>query len=69
MTWLLTGFNERRVKDKDRLGSIVGLYNLCIGMVFLLGTFINLINLRFAMIFMVVGYMLLILYVNKNMVE
>lgn len=69
MTWLLSGFNERRVKNKEKLAYILGLYNLFVGIMFLAGGFIPIINLQYGIIAVVVGYLLLIAYVNKNMVE
>lgn len=37
-TWLLSGFNERRVPDKVKLSKIVGLYNLIAGVIATIGS-------------------------------
>lgn len=37
-TWLLSGFNQQRVKDKVKLSKMIGLYNLAAGVVATIGS-------------------------------
>lgn len=69
-TWLLSGFNYRRVKDQDKLAKLVGTYNLAIGAVMLVAGLINYTpseKILFAIL--VIGYVILLGYVNTQMVE
>ncbi|WP_240378014.1 DUF3784 domain-containing protein [Bacillus piscicola] len=69
-TWILSGFNQNRVKEQDKLAKIVGSYSLLIGLVMLAGGLINYPSsekILFAV--MVIGYLILLGYVNTRMVE
>lgn len=69
-TWLLSGFNEQRVKDKDKLAKLVGSYSLLIGIIMLAGGFINYPNSEKVLFpIMLIGYLIIIVYVNSRMVE
>jgi uncharacterized membrane protein len=69
-TWILSGFNQQRVKDQDKLAKIVGFYNLLIGIVMLAGGFINYPNSEEVLFpVMLIGYVILLGYVNTRMVE
>lgn len=69
-TWILSGFNQKRVKEQDKLAKIVGFYSLLIGIIMLIGGFVNYPNsekVLFAI--MLIGYVILLGYVNTKMVE
>jgi hypothetical protein len=68
-TYWLTGFNQHRVRDKQKLGSIVGSYSFAIAVVLILSGFVRILPLEILMPLIVVGYLLLIVYVNAKMVE
>jgi hypothetical protein len=69
-TWLLSGFNRKRVKDQDKLAKIVGSYTLLIGIVMLVGGFVNNPNIESVLFpIMLIGYVILLGYVNTKMVE
>ncbi|GAA3727422.1 DUF3784 domain-containing protein [Salinicoccus jeotgali] len=69
-TWLLSGFNQKRVKNQDKLSKIVGFYSLIIGIVMLAGGIINYPNSE-TMLFLIMamGFIALLGYVNTKMVE
>jgi hypothetical protein len=69
LTWLLSGFNQHRVRDKDKLAKIVGIYNLIVGIILVTAGFINYPNTEILVPILVGGYVFLILYVQKTMVE
>lgn len=69
-TWILSGFNQKRVKEQDKLAKLVGYFSFIIGIVMLIGGFINYPNsekILFPM--MLIGYVILLGYVNIKMVE
>ncbi|WP_350019568.1 DUF3784 domain-containing protein [Priestia flexa] len=68
-TWLLSGYNQKRVNDQDKLARLVGSYNLIMGMIMLGGAFINHPNTQVLIPILVIGYVILIGYVNAKMVE
>lgn len=68
-TWLLSGFNQKRVKDQDKLAKLVGSYNLVMGMVMVGGAFIDHPDTRVLIPILVIGYVILLGYVNTRMVE
>ncbi|KGP91827.1 hypothetical protein N780_15810 [Pontibacillus chungwhensis BH030062] len=73
-TWLLSGFNQRRVRDKERLSRLVGHLDLSTGLVLIvsgvltpppqlpavMGIIVTLIA---------IAHVGMIIYVQKNMVE
>jgi uncharacterized membrane protein len=69
-TWLLSGFNQKRVKDQDKLAKLTGSYNLIVGLILLIAAFINLSNME-KVLFpgILIGYIILLGYVNTRMVE
>lgn len=68
--WLLSGFNQKRVKDQEKLSKIVGSYNLFAGLLLIFGSFFSHLNLETVMgPLIVLGYVVLIGYVNTRMVE
>jgi Domain of unknown function (DUF3784) len=68
-TWILSGFNQRRVKDQDKLAKLVGGYNLVIGIAMLIAAFIDNPDTQILFPIMIVGYVILLGYVNTRMVE
>lgn len=68
-TWILSGFNQKRVKDQDKLAKLVGGYNLFIGIAMLIAAFIDHPNTEILFPIMIVGYVILLGYVNTKMVE
>lgn len=68
-TWLLTGYNQTRVKDQDRLAKLVGSYNFVMGMIMLGGSFINHPDTQVLIPILVIGYVILLGYVNTKMVD
>ncbi|MEC1645876.1 DUF3784 domain-containing protein [Bacillus halotolerans] len=68
-TWLLTGYNQKRVKDQDKLAKLVGSYNLVMGMIMLGGAFIDHPDTQVLIPILVIGYVILLGYVNTRMVE
>ncbi|WP_428911674.1 DUF3784 domain-containing protein [Niallia sp. Krafla_26] len=69
-TWILSGFNQKRVKEQDKLAKIVGSYSLMIGIVMLVGGFLNYPNSeKILFSIMIIGYIILLGYVNTKMVE
>ncbi|MEH7382260.1 DUF3784 domain-containing protein [Bacillus sp. JJ1533] len=69
-TWILSGFNQKRVKEQDKLAKLVGMYSLIIGIIMLIGGFINYPNSEKILFpIMLIGYVMLLGYVNTKMVE
>ena len=68
-TWLLSGFNEQQVRDKDKLAGLVGSFNLIMGMVMVGGAFIKHPDAQALIPILVIGYVILIAYVNTKMVD
>ncbi|WP_100330723.1 DUF3784 domain-containing protein [Bacillus xiapuensis] len=68
-THLLAGFNQHRVKDKKKLAELVGSVNFAFGVILIVCSFIRIVPLEIIMPLAVVGYLLLLLYVNAKMVE
>lgn len=68
-THFLTGFNQQRVRDKKKLGEIVGTYSFAVSVVLIVSGFIRILSQQIIMPFVVVGYLILIVYVNTKMVE
>jgi hypothetical protein len=68
-TWILSGFNQRRVHDQDRLAKLVGSYTFIIGLAMLGGAFIDHPNTQILFPVMVIGYVILLGYVNTKMVK
>lgn len=68
-TWLLSGFNQKRVRDQEKLAKMTGGYNFFVGFVMILGSFIQVVNLEIIFPIIIVGYVILLGYVNTRMVE
>ena len=68
-TWLLSGFNERRVPDKMKLSKIVGLYNLIAGVIATIGSVFTTPNVKIIIPIIVIGHVIIAAYVNTRMVQ
>lgn len=68
-TWLLSGFNQQRVSDKDKLAKLVGVYNMVMGLLLIGGGFINHPDAQILFPILLVGYVILLGYVNIKMVK
>ncbi|MGH1295613.1 DUF3784 domain-containing protein [Bacillus pretiosus] len=68
-TWLLSGFNERRVSDKVKLSKIVGLYNLIAGVIATIGSVFITPNAKIVFPIIIVGHVIIAVYVNTRMVQ
>ncbi|WP_374718231.1 DUF3784 domain-containing protein [Neobacillus sp.] len=68
-TYWLSGFNQHRVRDKKKLGTIVGSYSFVVAVVLIMSGFVRILPLEILMPLIVIGYLLLIVYVNAKMVE
>ncbi|MGN7117056.1 DUF3784 domain-containing protein [Lysinibacillus odysseyi] len=69
MTWLLSGFNERRVKDKERLANLVGGTQILMGAILIIGGLVGVQPEEYLVIACVVILLGLLIYVNSKMVE
>lgn len=69
MTWLLSGFNERRVKDKERLANLVGGTQILMGGILIIGGMVDVQPEEYLVIASVVILLGLLVYVNSKMVE
>ena len=68
-TWLLSGFNERRVPDKVKLSKIVGLYNLIAGVIATIGSVFTTPNVTIVIPITLIGHFIIAAYVNTRMVQ
>ncbi|MES5885203.1 MULTISPECIES: DUF3784 domain-containing protein [unclassified Bacillus cereus group] len=68
-TWLLSGFNERRVPDKVKLSKIVGLYNLIAGVIATIGSVFTTPNVTIVIPITLIGHFIIAVYVNTRMVQ
>lgn len=70
-TWLLSGFNEKRVKDKDKdkLARLVGVTTVVLGGLLIISGVVGVKPVEY-LVMLVVGIMLsLVIFVNVKMVE
>ena len=68
-TWLLSGFNEKRVSDKNKLSLLVGGFNGIMSMLFLAAGVTSVQHAESIFAILIVGYIALIIYVNVKMVD
>ncbi|WP_462411720.1 DUF3784 domain-containing protein [Neobacillus sp. Marseille-QA0830] len=68
-TWLLSGFNHRRVRDQNKLSKLVGSYNAIIGIAMLIAALVDYPDAQILFPIMIAGYVILLGYVNIKMVE
>lgn len=68
-TWLLSGFNEKRVSDKNKLSILVGGFNGIMSVLFLFAGMLSFQYHQVLLIILLSGNILLIAYVNARMVD
>ncbi|MDN4525005.1 DUF3784 domain-containing protein [Fictibacillus fluitans] len=68
-TWLLSGFNQKRVRDQDKLARLIGGYDLIAGLVLVAAAFIENLEALILMPIVLIGFIILLGYVNTRMVE
>ncbi|MCQ6562811.1 DUF3784 domain-containing protein [Paenibacillus mendelii] len=68
-TWLLSGFNEKRVADKNKLSVLVGGYNGIMSMLFIAAGVSSFQYVQGLIAVLIIGYVVLLIYVNVKMVE
>ncbi|MCY7494198.1 DUF3784 domain-containing protein [Bacillus safensis] len=68
-TWLLSGFNEKRVKDKKKLANLVGGTVALLGGVLIIGGIFSIFPAEYLMYFAVAVMVGLVVYVNAKLVE
>lgn len=68
-TWLLAGFNEKRVTDKNKLAALAGGYTGVMGILFLIAGILSFEFVQGLFMALLVGYISLIVFVNVKMVE
>lgn len=68
-TWLLSGFNEKRVKDKKKLANLVGGTGALLGGILILGGIFYILPAEYLMFFAVAVMLGLVVYVNAKLVE
>ncbi|MCM3634957.1 DUF3784 domain-containing protein [Paenibacillus camelliae] len=68
-TWLLAGFNEKRVKNKTLLANLVGGYITVIGILFLISSFYTFLSEQILVGALVIGLFILIIFTNIKLVD
>lgn len=68
-TWLLSGFNEKRVSNKDRLSKLVGGYQFVMGIIFIGCGLLSIQSIDFLIIILVIGLIGLMTYTNIKLVD
>lgn len=68
-TWLLSGFNEKRVKDKGKLARLVGIATVVLGAVLIIGGIVGVKPVEYLVMFVVIVMLSLVVFVNAKMVE
>ncbi|MEG0259104.1 MAG: DUF3784 domain-containing protein [Lysinibacillus sp.] len=68
-TWLLSGFNEKRVRDKEKLARLVGGTTVVLGAFLIIGGVVGVKPAEYLVMFVVVVMLSLVIFVNAKMVE
>ncbi|MFJ7734902.1 DUF3784 domain-containing protein [Lysinibacillus sp. NPDC097287] len=68
-TWLLSGFNEKRVKDKGKLARLVGGITVVLGAFIVISGVVGVKPVEYIVMFVVVVMLSLVIFVNVKMVE
>ncbi|MGG1687252.1 DUF3784 domain-containing protein [Pseudalkalibacillus sp. NRS-1564] len=70
-TWLLAGFNEKAIRDKARLGRVVGGgFLLPLGVILILHSFIAYPYDQWVLAFAMISLLLIVsVYINQKLVE
>lgn len=68
-TWLLAGFNEKRVKNKTLLAYLVGGYFVIMGSLFIVSSIFSLLSEQILFGVLVIGLFILIMFTNVKLVD
>lgn len=69
LTWLLAGYNEKRVNNKTKLAKLVGITYFILGLVMILNGVFNVKALEYLVILGVVIVVIEVFYVNIKLVR
>ncbi|MBY6086152.1 DUF3784 domain-containing protein [Priestia flexa] len=65
--WLLPGFNERRIHNKEKASKLVGLSSLIGGLLSFTAGFILAIQPEVVILILIAGYLFLVIYTHKKL--
>lgn len=65
--WLLPGFNERRIRNKEKASKLVGLSSLIGGLLSFTAGFILAIQPEVVILILIAGYLFLVIYTHKKL--
>ncbi|MFS0783417.1 DUF3784 domain-containing protein [Bacillus sp. 1P06AnD] len=68
-TWLLTGFNEKRVSNKDKLAKLVGGFEGVMGVIFIIAGVFSVQSVTILVAILFIGLFGLIIYSNVKLVD
>jgi hypothetical protein len=68
-TWLLSGYNQRCIRNQEKLAGMVGKYNMIVGIAATAGSMIDHPDTMVIFPFAVIGHVALAAYANVKMVE
>lgn len=68
-TWLLAGYNEKRVKDKEKLAKMTGITHFTLGIIMILNSILDIKVLEYLLILTVTIVIIEVFYVNIKLVE
>lgn len=69
LTWLLAGYNEKKVKDKNKLARLVGITLALLGAVLLISGIAGVKEAEYIMMSVVAILLIEVVYVNAKMVK
>lgn len=68
-TWLLAGFNEKRVNNKALLANLVGGFYVIIGALFVVSSMFSFLSETILIGMLIIGLFSLIIYTNVKLVD
>lgn len=68
-TWLLAGYNEKRVKEKNKLARLVGITMALLGVVLMISGLTGMKETEYLIMSVVAIILIEVVYVNTKMVE
>jgi hypothetical protein len=68
-TWLLSGYNQRRIRDQEKLARMTGKYNMIVGIAAAAGSMIDHPDTVVIFPLVVIGHVALAAYANVKMVD
>ncbi|EIT84471.1 hypothetical protein A374_15137 [Fictibacillus macauensis ZFHKF-1] len=68
-TQFLRGYNQHRVRDQKKLAELIGSYSFVVGILLVVSGFVTFAPMQMILPLIVLGYLLLVVYVNVRMVE